>query len=290
MKIERTFSFSREAMLKRCCREYYLHAFYAYGEYEVGAADSERNYVHLLKQLKSEAAFKESLMSQSLRKVFIDGMNIDELLKSLRYDFFRAKDDMLLGAYEEDHLANPVLRSFYYDEIGIEKLFTDLHNDISDWAAELLANNLFIKLFREERHNFHMENDVASVYIGNIKMYFPLFGIIKSEGLAYCISFVRRREFFDTGAVLNLLYCQNKLHIPPHNVRHVFLNEADSLYLFTDNESLNISRTLDDIINRADSHFYFANQLENYFSPFAVPEADSKESCRYCRFREFCKG
>ena len=149
MKIERAFSFSREAMLKRCCREYYLHAFYAYGEYEVGAADSERNYVHLLKQLKSEAAFKESLMSQSLRKVFVDGMNIDELLKSLRYDFFRAKDDMLLGAYENDHLANPVLRSFYYDEIGIEKLFTDLHNELSDWAAELLANDLFIKLFRE---------------------------------------------------------------------------------------------------------------------------------------------
>lgn len=290
MIFEIIFSFSREAMLKRCCREYYLHAFYAYGEYEVGAADSERNYIHLLKQLKSETAFKEFLMMQNLRKVFIDGMNIDELLISLRSDFFRAKDDMLLGLYENDHLANPLLRSFYYDEANIEELFTNLHNDLSLWAERLLENDLFLKLFRSERQNFYAECDVPFVYAGDVKIHFPLAGVIKYEGIAYCINFVRNNDFFETSAILDLLYCQNKLHVPPASVRHVFINENDALVFENDNVKFNISAVLDDILKRADSHFYFAEQLKGIESPFAVPEADCKETCHHCRFREFCRG
>lgn len=290
MKQEFIFSFSREAMLKRCWREYFLHAFYAYGEYEVGTADSERNYIHLLKQLKSENAFKEFLLSESLRKIFIDGMTVEDLPRALRYAFYRAKDCMLLGAYEEDHLANPLLRSFYYDEINIEDTFTDLHNELSNWAARLLENDLFLKLFREERQNFYIENDIAWIYVGDIKMYFPLLGVINSGGHAYCISFVRNKDFFETSAVLNLLYCQSVLHIPPHNVRHVFLNENDTLTLFADNEKLNISQTLDDIIKRAASHLDCTAELKDFTLPFSVPEAESRESCRFCRFREFCIG
>ncbi len=290
MKEELLFSFSREAMLKRCSREFYLHAFYAYGEYEVGAADSERNHVHLLKQLKTAAAFKEFLLQQSLRKVFVDGKNVDDLLMSLRFDFFRAKDDMWLGEYENDHLAHPVLYDFYYDETSFDEMFTALHDELSAWASKLLDNDLFLKLFRSERQNFYIEPDVAHVLIGNIKIHFPLVGVIQHGGIFYCINFVRRSESFDTAAVFDLFYCQQKLHLPLQNVAHVFLNEKDTLFLYNDNSALNISAVLDEVVNRAEAHFYWAEQLKNYFSPFAVPEADNKETCRHCRFREFCRG
>ncbi|MBR1966318.1 MAG: hypothetical protein IKA22_06890, partial [Lentisphaeria bacterium] len=103
MSEEYIFSFSREAMLKRCLREYYLHAFYAYGEYDVESADRKRNHVHLLKQLKSESLFVESILSDSIRKIFVDGMTINEFRRSVMNKFFFAKDDMLLGGYEYSH-------------------------------------------------------------------------------------------------------------------------------------------------------------------------------------------
>ena len=288
MNSEILFSFSRDAMLKRCMREYFLHTVYAYGEYETEAADSERNYVHLLKQLKSESVFKCAILQQSLHKIFIDGMPLSDLKRSVLHDFFRAKDCMLLGEYENDHLQQPLLRSFYYEERNFADMFTDLQNELADWCDRLLGNNLFVRLLSEEVHNFYPAEDVPSVFAGHLKIHFPMVGIIKYDNDYYCLNFAGNADFYSGQAFLHLLYCQNKLYISPERVRHVFINETVPLTLIADNSEINISAEIEKISVCAGSYFNLSRELANITQPFAIPFSGSKEVCSVCRFRDFC--
>lgn len=290
MSEEYIFSFSREAMLKRCLREYYLHAFYAYGEYDVESADRKRNHVHLLKQLKSESLFVESILSDSIRKIFVDGMTINEFRRSVMNKFFFAKDDMLLGGYEYDHLQNPLLCSFYYEEKSIAEIFSTVLEQTSNWIEDLLNNDLFVTLFKQERQNFYPVDEVPFVFVGKIKVYFPLSGIIKYDGFYYCFNFVRNAEYYQTYAVLHLLYCQQRLHVSPEFVRHIFLDSENILTLYTELTELNISQVLNDIAERSAHHHYIADMLAEIEDPFAVCKADDPATCKNCRFREFCGG
>ena len=290
MREEYIFSFSREIMLKRCLREYYLHAFYAYGEYDVESAYKKRNHVHLLKQLKSEILFVESLLSDSIRKMFVDGLEINGFRRSVLNKFFFAKDDMLLGGYEYDHLQNPLLSSFYYEEKSIAEIFSTVFERTSNWVDNLLNNDLFVTLFKQERQNFYPVDEVPFVFVGKIKVYFPLSGIIKYDGFYYCFNFIRSAEYYETYAVLHLLYCQQRLHVSPEFVRHIFLDSENIFTLYTELTELNISQVLNDIAERSASQYNIAEILSEIENPFAVCEAYDTATCKSCRFREFCGG
>ncbi len=290
MNEENLFSFSREAMLKRCPREFYLHTVYAFGEYEVGAADSERNHVHLLKQLRSVQSFKEALLLEVFRKIFIDGLSFYDLKRILLKEFFAAKNDMLLGFYETDHLQSPILSEFYYDEVNIGDFFSEIADELDSAAGNLLGNDLFCHLFEAPRQDFYPSADVASVHIGNIKIYFPLLGVINRAGEFFCLNFCNHAEYYETSAVLDLFYCQQKLHISPEFVRHVFINDSGMIRLENDNSKFNISTVLDDIARRADSHLNIAHELQTVTDPFSIPSANDNSLCTTCRFREFCMG
>ena len=201
MSGEINFSFSRDAILKRCVREYYLHYIYAYGSYDRECADKERNHVHLLKQLKSEEGFVESLMFEAFRDIFVGGALFSDLKKTVYRKFFAAKDGMLIGAYEEDHLANPILKSFYYDEVVQADFLNDLQLKIDEWTSVLLNNDLCCSLFNCGREDFYAADEAVSVYVGDIKINFYMLGTIKMNGKFYCLSFVRSREYFSTSAV-----------------------------------------------------------------------------------------
>ena len=285
------FSFSRNAMLQRCMREYFLHTNYAYGEYETGAADRERNHVHLLKQLKNKSLFKSAIMQQSMRKIFVDGMMVSDLKSSVLHDFYLAKDCMLLGEYENDHLQHPLLQSFYYEEENFADMFTDLQNDLTFWCTRLFENDLFMHLFSEEMHNFYpVTEDVPSVYAGDLEIHFPMCGIIKSNNDYYCLNFSNNAEFYSGQAFLHLLHCQHKLHISPERVRHVFINENEPLRLLNNDFEVDISKEIEHLAELAGAYFNLHNELQNVTDPFSIPACGDKDLCSICRFREFCRG
>ena len=290
MNEEFLFSFSREAMQKRCLREFYLHTIYSYGEYEVGSAAYDPNLVHLLKQLRSVKSFKEALLGETFRKIFIDGAPFADLKRILLNEFFNAKNDMLLGIYETDHLQSPILSQFYYDEVNIGDFFSDLADDLCSIADNLLNNDLVNSLFNTERQDFYSVSGVASVFLGRIKIHFPLIGVIKRAGVFYCLNFTDDENFFETSAVLDLFYCQQKLHISPEFVRHVFINDSGIIRLENDNSKFNISTVLDDIARRVDAHLNIAHELQTVTDPFSIPSANDNSLCAICRFREFCNG
>lgn len=290
MNSETLFSFSRDVMLKRCMREYFLHAVYAYGEYDTEAADSDRNHVHLLKQLKTDTLFKEALLQNSLRKIFTDGMSLCDLQRSVLHDFYRAKDCMLLGEYEFDHLQQELLKSFYYEERNFADMFTDLQNDLVDWCGKLLENDLFLHLFNEEPQNFYAVADVPFVFVGNIKIHFPMLGIIKSDNEYYCLNFAKSADFYSNQAFLHLLYCQHNLFISPERVRHVFISESAPITLLDKNFELNISSEIEHIAERSSAHLRLLDDLKTVVDPFSIPSSGNKDLCSVCRFREFCIG
>lgn len=289
MNKEFQFSFSREAMLKRCPREYFLHTVYAYGAYDVESADKARNHVHLLKQLKSRVGFKEALMEKCLRRIFIDGTDIKDLKSSLEVAFLKSQSNMIFGAYEKDHLRNPVLKPFYYNEENIGQMFHELHEELMFMVDELLANDLFLNLFHQDRLNFYPLTDVSYVYIGRIKVYFPLCGIIKMDGCYYNISFCRSEEFYNTAAVLNILYDFAELHVSPDRVRHVFLSSEKPFHYLQNNYDLNISQTMNDIAERSAQHHFNCRNLLNSKNPMQIKTSGNDDICKQCRFFEFCK-
>lgn len=290
MNSETLFSFSRESMLARCVREYFLHAFYAYGEYETGVADRERNHVHLLKQLKSDTLFKNALIHRVLREIFIDGMPLSDLKREVLHEFYLAKDWMLLGEYEFDHLQHPLLKSFYYEEKNFADIFTNLQNELVNWCDKLLANDLLSHLFNEEPQNFYPVDDVPSVFVGNIKIHFPMLGIIKSNNDYYCLNFTASPDFYSTQVCLHLFFCQHNLFISPERVRHVFISETAPVTLLDKDFDINISTEIHNIAQHSAPHLRLIDELKNITDPFSIPLADSPEICSVCRFREFCRG
>lgn len=289
MKEENLFSFSRELMTKRCLREFYLHAHYAFGEYDADSADSERNHVHLLKQLKSAENFKAALISEIFHHIFIKGSSFSDFKRALMHKFFCAKDDMLLGNYFADHLAGPILYSFHYEETNFGEMFTVLHNELETWCRGLSANDLLNRLFAQERQNFYPVENVAFINLGRIKIHFPLLGIIKLDNDYYFLNLSNDTQYFETSQVLHLVYADHNLHIDPQYVKHIFINEKNHVTLIEDNYNINISAILNNIAERAANLAAVTAGMADIYSPFAISNSGSKEICSCCRFKEFCR-
>ncbi|MBR7127076.1 MAG: hypothetical protein IKD09_00640, partial [Lentisphaeria bacterium] len=64
------FSQRKLKMWQSCQREYFLHYYAAYGEYDAAVSDEDDFHIHLLKSIKTEDEFISAIVDKSLKELF----------------------------------------------------------------------------------------------------------------------------------------------------------------------------------------------------------------------------
>ncbi len=261
-----------------------MHYFAAYGEYNRDVSDREFFHIHLLKQLKTNDEFLKYLLGKSLRKLFFYHTMIEDLgiivVKKSRLFF----NKMLLAEFEKDHKV-PVLYDFYYGKSGqtYEELFNSLGMRIAEIANKLSDDVLLKKLFYRDKLNFlPIDEDVASIAVGDLKIYSDLLFCVKNSDKYYFVSFDRENRDFIR--FFHLYYGVNRMHLSPIAIKSVLINIDDAKLYEFDNCDVEVTENLRRI-------FECSNEIMEFDSSWHYREFDkceNIENCKCCRFKEIC--
>ena len=158
-------------MWKRCEREYFLHYYSAYGEYDFYESTEYYFHIHLLKSIKSEDELLKQLFTEGLNELFFKHTEVDDLPKIILNNMTTAFNKMLLGEFEHDHQC-PLLYDFYYGKMNImENYFHSFENRVREVSSNLLNNNFFRRLFYQDKLNFYpIKTEVPFITLGKMNV------------------------------------------------------------------------------------------------------------------------
>ena len=280
---EKFYSQRKFNMWKRCEREYFLHYYTAYGEYDYRESTEENFQIHLLKSIKSEDEFIKQLLSESLKELFFKHTEVDDLLTIILRKMSKVFNKMLLGEFEIDHNC-PLLYKFYYG--GVESMveyFRQIENRIRKVCLNLLDNKCFRTFFYQDKLNFYTpENEVPFITLREIKVYGTLVLIIKLEKKFYFISFDGSDHDFIR--FFHLYYGVNKMYLPLDSIKSVVVDINHGDLINIDDNNVNISAVITAIGDN------FSQIPEYYFDDDyrLISESVDSSNCQTCRFKELC--
>jgi hypothetical protein len=280
---EKFYSQRKFNMWKRCEREYFLHYYTAYGEYDYRESTEENFQIHLLKSIKSEDELLTQLLRESLSELFFKHTEIDDLLSIILKKMSIVFNKMFLGEFEQDHNC-PLLYRFYYGGVdSMEEYLHQFENRVRQVSLKLLDNKLFRRFFYQDKLNFYQpDHKVPFIMLREIKVYGNLILMIKLEKKFYFISFDGKDHDFIR--FFHLYYGVNKMHLPVEMIKSVVvdINRGDLIIL--DDTDVNISTAIGEI----GENFSQIPEYDFETDYRLIPKTFDSSKCQICRFKELC--
>ncbi|MBQ9788605.1 MAG: hypothetical protein IJW31_03295 [Lentisphaeria bacterium] len=280
---ENFFSQRKLKMWQSCQREYFLHYYAAYGEYDAAVSDEDDFHIHLLKSIKTEDEFISAIVVESLKELFEAHVNIENLPKLLLNNFNKDCNNMLLGEFEFDHKC-PLLFDFYYGGNGtIEELFSKIRERLIKFGTNLADNEFFRKLFYRDKLNFYpIEDEAPSISIGNLVVYADLLALIKDGKNFYFLSF--KRDDLDFIRFFHLYYGVHKLHLQADWIKTLVLDiHSGEISELADKQT-----PISEVIAYISNSYSEIPKLDCTADFRAFPKVDDEKQCLNCRFKELC--
>ena len=288
-----SWSIARQELFNFCERACFYHYYGAAGGFD-SYAEPDARKLYLLKKLIPGKLWIDNIFSKILR---------DTLLLS---GIFKTSQDMLnefsRRLIREFHLGRRIVNAkewqqdpgklnlleLYYNEVSPDEYFAVQWNLLESFFKSFSVSNLPGILHKVDSLNWKRISVPASFAVGKLQLWLAP-DLIWQDG--NCISFLdisgsgQHQDKRNTYAVLNAIMAEEKFKISPDKTISIFFNAATGKTEIPSLETLNISRTLEDISNGA------SRMLEKISPDGTVQGVNfsrSEDNCSKCKFREFC--
>lgn len=289
-----SWSIARQELFNFCERACFYHYYGASGGFDSYAEPDVRK-LYLLKKLIPGKLWIDNIFSKTLRGMLLQsGMfktsqdMLKEFSRRLIREFHLGQSAVTAKEWRQDP-GKLNLLELYYNEAPPDEYFAVYWNLLESFFKSFSASNLPETLCKVDSLDWKRIAIPADFAIGKLQLWLAP-DLIWQNGDS--ISFLdingsgQHQNKHNTYAVLNAIMAEEKFRTQPDKTISIFFNAVTGKTEIPGVETLNISRTLEDI------SACVSRMLEKV-SPDGTVQGitffRSEVNCAKCKFREFCR-